>query len=646
MILGKNIGNVYSRGNEIQRVFSYGKLVWEKKADDYNGVVFMAEQENSTIGLAKLSTNQTLEYRTDNTNWQNMTRDTVITLNNIGDRAYIRGELSADNSTSNYTQFTMNGLISASGNCNYIWSKNDLDAPLKEFCGYKLFYVCPITQAPELPATTLAVSCYRSMFYRCSSLTKAPELPATTLANNCYHSMFYWCSSLTKAPELPATTLANNCYMTMFERCSSLTQAPVLPATTLTNKCYMAMFRYCEKLNYVKCLATDISAFRCTNSWLVSVSETGTFVQVDGVNWSVGGSGIPEGWVVEVEDFNGVIFTAEEVNSTIGLAELSTNQTLEYRTDYTNWQEMTLDTVISLNNIGDRAYIRGELLADNTESDYTQFTMTGLISASGNCNYIWSKNDLDAPLKAFCGCGMFDYCTSLTQAPELPATTLATGCYSEMFAYTPITQAPELPAKELAPYCYMSMFERCSSLTQAPELPAKELADGCYTSMFYECTSLTRVSPLPATTLVYGCYMSMFNKCTSLTQAPELPATTLADNCYLSMFAYTPITQAPELPATELAEGCYYNMFAYCTSLTRVSPLPATTLVKNCYKGMFSYCEKLNYIYSIATYISATDCTNNWLMGVSETGKFIAKKGTNWTRDVSGIPENWTVQYI
>ena len=160
MILGKNIGNVYSRGNEIQRVYSYGKLVWEKKSDDYNGVVFMAEQENSTIGLAKLSTNQTLEYRTDNTNWQNMTRDTVITLNNIGDRAYIRGELSADNSTSNYTQFTMNGLISASGNCNYIWSKNDLDAPPKAYCGFFLFRSTKLTTAPELPATKLGNYCY------------------------------------------------------------------------------------------------------------------------------------------------------------------------------------------------------------------------------------------------------------------------------------------------------------------------------------------------------------------------------------------------------------------------------------------------------------------------------------------------------
>ena len=58
--------------------------------------------------------------------------------------------------------------------------------------------------------------CYAYMFYNCSSLTQAPELPATTLASNCYYYMFYNCSSLTQAPELPAMTLASDCYSGMF----------------------------------------------------------------------------------------------------------------------------------------------------------------------------------------------------------------------------------------------------------------------------------------------------------------------------------------------------------------------------------------------------------------------------------------------
>ena len=45
--------------------------------------------------------------------------------------------------------------------------------------------------------------------------------------------LFYGCKSLTQAPELPATTLADYCYLQMFNGCTSLTQAPELPATNL-----------------------------------------------------------------------------------------------------------------------------------------------------------------------------------------------------------------------------------------------------------------------------------------------------------------------------------------------------------------------------------------------------------------------------
>ena len=47
-----------------------------------------------------------------------------------------------------------------------------------------------------------------SLFEGCESLTTTPELPATTLAESCYEYMFYGCTGLTVAPELPATTLA------------------------------------------------------------------------------------------------------------------------------------------------------------------------------------------------------------------------------------------------------------------------------------------------------------------------------------------------------------------------------------------------------------------------------------------------------
>ena len=118
-------------------------------------------------------------------------------------------------------------------------------------CYSYMFIDCTsLTQAPNLPATTLADHCYNSMFYGCTSLTQAPNLPATTLANSCYSYMFSNCTSLTQAPNLPATTLANHCYNGMFRSCTSLTQVPNLPATTLANSCYSGMFIDCTSLKF------------------------------------------------------------------------------------------------------------------------------------------------------------------------------------------------------------------------------------------------------------------------------------------------------------------------------------------------------------------------------------------------------------
>ena len=80
------------------------------------------------------------------------------------------------------------------------------------------------------------------------------------------------------------------------------------------------------------------------------------------------------------------------------------------------------------------------------------------------------------------------------------------------------------------------MFNECTSLTTAPELPATTLTNYCYNDMFSGCTSLTTAPSLPATTLAIGCYRLMFDGCTSLTTAPSLPATTLAEYCYWCMF--------------------------------------------------------------------------------------------------------------
>ena len=81
-------------------------------------------------------------------------------------------------------------------------------------------------------------------------------LPATTLTMGCYATMFNGCTSLVAAPELPATTLANYCYSGMFNGCTSLVAEPVVadiftpsnqvPAINCQNMFYDTNFRYSQ----------------------------------------------------------------------------------------------------------------------------------------------------------------------------------------------------------------------------------------------------------------------------------------------------------------------------------------------------------------------------------------------------------------
>ena len=110
---------------------------------------------------------------------------------------------------------------------------------------------------------------------------------------------------------------------------------------------------------------------------------------------------------------------------------------------------------------------------------------------------------------------------------------------------------------------FCSLFETCSVLTSAPELPATKLADCCYYYMFWRCTNLTSAPVLPATILAQECYSNMFTECTNLTSAPELPATKLAVHCYYSMFSNCPklssVTMLAPKSEIETKNNCVLN---------------------------------------------------------------------------------------
>lgn len=104
---------------------------------------------------------------------------------------------------------------------------------------------------------------------------------------------------------------------------------------------------------------------------------------------------------------------------------------------------------------------------------------------------------------------------------------------------------------------YYSLFNSCTQLTSAPELPATELASECYGFMFHYCLALTKAPKLPATELAVNCYTHMFAYCPSLEEAPILKAQKLEMNCYERMFDYCQNLHAVTMLATDVsAKNC------------------------------------------------------------------------------------------
>lgn len=276
-------------------------------------------------------------------------------------------------------------------------------------------------------------------------------------------------------------------------------------------------------------------------------------------------------------------------------------EALEYSVNNGKWQKVVKDQGVNFGgNLGSLC-LRG-ICPDGTATDYKNYATITFdnpsveVDCSGDIRTLIDYTVYETVATENSSfISLFQNCTALKSAPQLPAKALKKSCYRQMFkGCTSLEQAPDLPAKALKESCYQQMFEGCTSLEQAPDLPATELKTLCYYSMFSGCTSLTQAPKLSATKLAHSCYKNMFKGCASLVNAPDLPATTLEPSCYSSMFIdCSKLTGAPELKAKIMQNASYHSMFKGCTSLVNAPALQAITLDKNCYISMFSGCTSL-----------------------------------------------------
>ena len=658
--------------NTISALYFKNRKIWPRNPEEIYLVLTSEEDNNSfyiNLNANNLgSSTVTIEVSYDDgKHWQTFTSaqgSTNIGTIDSGERICIRGlndtyTFTNKNLTAvNYNYFSSDGKFKASGNIMGLIYGKDADiygTSLPNNAHYnffKLFYKSKVTDISNLkmPATTLTLGCYGSMFSDCDKLERAYNF------------------------ELPAITLSNYCYGYMFTGCDNLLDAPTLPAKTLTEGCYKGMFMGCSKLNYIKMLATDISATDCLGIWVPGVAPTGIFVKdfnltsipINSVN------GIPVGWVYEeanVPDFKAVELTIQSsvANNTITYSG-SDIEYLYYKIgDEADAYEDFPAAGVTI-NADEKLILRGELSTVlGTFASTGNFRVFGSIQSLNflgsssiactgglfkNCTGLTDARYLILPQATVPEKGyfeMFKGCTSLITAPKIEATKFGSSSLNSMFSgCTSLTTIRPFTIDSYAYYICSNMFENCTSLTIVPEIIINYAGYLTHQYMFYGCTSLIDASRIKMPTNIEDGYAFryMFSRCKNLKKVPVLPATKMEHHCYANMFdGCSSLTEAPVLPATKLAGGCYEFMFTGCSSLTEAPVLPATTLAEKCYFQMFSLCSHLNYIKCLATDISAKNCTNGWTYMVSKSGTFVKDKNmADWLIDsADGIPTGWTV---
>ena len=109
---------------------------------------------------------------------------------------------------------------------------------------------------------------------------------------------------------------------------------------------------------------------------------------------------------------------------------------------------------------------------------------------------------------------------------------------------TSLTTAPALPSTTLASRCYYIMFPCCTILTTAPTLPATTLANSCYNAMFYSCTKI-KIS-----TTKTGSYQTAY-------RVPTIGTGFTATNALMNMFTNTrgTFTGTPNINTTYYTEN-------------------------------------------------------------------------------------------
>lgn len=232
------------QGNQSGKIMPDIKRIIDSESPtpvENNYMYFEAVEANSTVLLkSKLQTAPNLEYSTDRETWQEWQHTTAegihifdaLTLSNIGDRIYLRGDNPngfADALNQTLSNFSMTGKINAGGNIMSLLDKTMAltVVPAVGFAGLfsDLETGSPNTAlltTPDMTSIT-SVGFYGCavMYGICTSLTTAADMPIlTSIGEYGCSSMYIGCTSLTAAADMPAlTNISSGGIVSIYESC-------------------------------------------------------------------------------------------------------------------------------------------------------------------------------------------------------------------------------------------------------------------------------------------------------------------------------------------------------------------------------------------------------------------------------------------
>lgn len=176
---------------------------------------------------------------------------------------------------------------------------------------------------------------------------------------------------------------------------------------------------------------------------------------------------------------------------------------------------------------------------------YLRGSNTFLAKAGNNyINFVFSTNS-----PVYCSGNLmhlFDYTQDLTAFPD-DSSQSSRGVKYMFQNCTSLVSAPDLPASGLSLNCYYYMFDGCTSLLVPPSLSAASyLPQSCYSGMFRSCHSLASIPEIPALVADGLSCQSMFQSCWAI----KLSETQTGEYTEAYTFGFVPTTVACNLMFT------------------------------------------------------------------------------------------------